>query len=106
LRPSRPTEQPGPPHTGARRRVLCVGAATVDRSFRSLDPIRPGTSNPVVSTKGFGGVARNVAENLARLGALAAALTVECPVSVRPDLSDELLASAMNRLAPAAGTIR
>ena len=66
MRPSRPTDHPGPRHTGAPCRVLCVGAATVDRSFRSLDPIRPGTSNPGASTKGFGGVARNVAENLAR----------------------------------------
>jgi pseudouridine kinase len=49
-------------------RVLCIGGAAVDRKYRSLDTIRPGTSNPVQSERSFGGVARNVAENIARLG--------------------------------------
>ena len=49
-------------------RVLCIGGAAVDRKYRALDAIRPGTSNPVHSERSFGGVARNVAENIARLG--------------------------------------
>ena len=49
-------------------RVLCIGGAAVDRKYRALDAIRPGTSNPVISERSFGGVARNVAENIARLG--------------------------------------
>ena len=49
-------------------RFVCIGGAVIDRKLRSAEPIRPGTSNPVVATLGFGGVARNVAENLARLG--------------------------------------
>lgn len=49
-------------------RVLCIGGAAVDRKYRALEVIRPGTSNPVHSQRSFGGVARNVAENLARLG--------------------------------------
>ncbi len=40
----------------------------IDRKLRAAGPIRSGTSNPVVASLGFGGVARNVAENLARLG--------------------------------------
>lgn len=49
-------------------RVLCIGGAAVDRKYRALDAIRLGTSNPVTSGRSFGGVARNVAENIARLG--------------------------------------
>ncbi|MBJ6127879.1 PfkB family carbohydrate kinase [Microvirga splendida] len=49
-------------------RVFCIGGAAVDRKYRALDAIRPGTSNPVLSERSFGGVARNVAENMARLG--------------------------------------
>ncbi|WP_201864822.1 carbohydrate kinase family protein [Microvirga soli] len=48
--------------------ITCIGGAAVDRKYRALDAIRPGTSNPVHSELSFGGVARNVAENIARLG--------------------------------------
>ncbi len=48
-------------------RIVCVGAAAVDRKYRALAPLRPDTSNPVASSRAAGGVARNVAENLARL---------------------------------------
>jgi pseudouridine kinase len=50
-------------------RVVCIGGATVDRIYRSRERLRPGTSNPAHGTRSFGGVARNVAESLARLGA-------------------------------------
>jgi pseudouridine kinase len=49
-------------------RVLCIGGAAVDRKYQAFEPIRQGTSNPVTSGLSFGGVARNVAENVARLG--------------------------------------
>ncbi len=49
-------------------RVLCIGGAAVDRKYRAFEPLRQGTSNPVTSGRSFGGVARNVAENIARLG--------------------------------------
>ncbi|WP_262031256.1 carbohydrate kinase family protein [Microvirga sp. Mcv34] len=49
-------------------RIICIGGAAVDRKYRGMATIRPGTSNPVVSERSFGGVARNVAENMARLG--------------------------------------
>lgn len=45
-----------------------MGGATLDRKYRGLGPLVNGTSNPAVGERSFGGVARNVAENLARLG--------------------------------------
>ena len=56
--------------------VMCIGGATVDRKYRARDPVRMETSNPVTSTRSFGGVARNVAENVARLGAKASLVSV------------------------------
>jgi pseudouridine kinase len=57
------------------RSVLCIGAANLDRKLRTVDPLRLGTSNPATATETFGGVARNIAENLARLGTPCALLT-------------------------------
>jgi pseudouridine kinase len=47
----------------------------MDRIYRAQDALRPGTSNPVTSGRTFGGVARNVAEGLARLGAKVALIS-------------------------------
>lgn len=58
------------------RKVVCIGGAAIDRKYRALATIRPGTSNPVVSERSFGGVARNVAENIARLGAQAFLISI------------------------------
>lgn len=58
------------------RRIVCIGGATVDRKYRSLAPVLPGTSNPVTSERSFGGVARNVAENIARLGVRTSLLSI------------------------------
>jgi len=49
--------------------IACIGAAHIDRKARALLPVALGTSNPVAVTTSHGGVARNVAEGLARLGA-------------------------------------
>ncbi|MHB2165711.1 carbohydrate kinase [Alsobacter sp. R-9] len=49
------------------RRVVCLGGAVLDRKYRTRKPIEPHTSNPASGFRTFGGVARNVAENLARL---------------------------------------
>jgi pseudouridine kinase len=57
------------------RPVVCVGAANLDRKLRSLDGIVLHTSNPASQAESFGGVARNIAENLARLGTPVALLT-------------------------------
>ena len=48
--------------------IACVGGAHFDRKARLAGPCRPGTSNPVTVSVTPGGVARNVAEALARLG--------------------------------------
>lgn len=54
-----------PEHQG---HVTVVGGANVDVKARTLAPAVPGTSNPGMATQAPGGVARNIAENLARLG--------------------------------------
>jgi pseudouridine kinase len=48
--------------------ILVIGAASVDVKGRSHKALQPGTSVPGDITLSFGGVGRNVAENLARLG--------------------------------------
>ncbi len=48
---------------------MCAGGSVVDRKLILYALPVPGTSNPARSITSFGGVARNVAENLARLGA-------------------------------------
>ena len=48
--------------------ALVIGAAGVDIVGRLHDKLRLGSSNPSQIRSAFGGVARNVAENLARLG--------------------------------------
>lgn len=50
------------------KQVICIGGANVDRKFHSLDSFQLHTSNPVQSSYSVGGVARNIAENLGRLG--------------------------------------
>ncbi|MFN2449689.1 MAG: carbohydrate kinase family protein [Candidatus Baltobacteraceae bacterium] len=47
--------------------VVCLGGACVDRKYCAAADVQFRTSNPVRASRGFGGVARNVAENLARL---------------------------------------
>jgi pseudouridine kinase len=48
--------------------VVVIGGANVDIKARSRGRIRPATSNPGWASMTPGGVGRNVAENLARLG--------------------------------------
>jgi pseudouridine kinase len=48
--------------------VLCIGGINLDRKLRALQALRAGSSNPCAAHESPGGVARNVAENLARLG--------------------------------------
>src|SRR5699024_6147579 len=55
--------------------VICIGGANVDRKFYMKDALEWGTSNPIHSSQNAGGVARNVAENLGRLGLTATLLT-------------------------------
>ncbi len=72
--------------------ILVVGGANLDRIAKGFGPVAMGTSNPVSVTESFGGVARNVAENLARLG-----LPVRLMTAVGDDLAGaELLKQAKN----------
>jgi len=48
--------------------VVVIGGANIDIKVRSTAPIRRRTSNPGRSDTTSGGVGRNIAENLARLG--------------------------------------
>ncbi len=64
------------PEAGGPGRVVVVGGANVDVKARTLAAAVPGTSNPGVTAQAPGGVARNVAENLARLGVPASLLSV------------------------------
>ncbi|MFA7076126.1 MAG: PfkB family carbohydrate kinase [Candidatus Izemoplasmatales bacterium] len=47
--------------------ITCVGGANSDYTFALEEEMIMGTSNPVKSSTSYGGVTRNVAENLARL---------------------------------------
>jgi len=57
-------------------RVLIIGASGLDVVSRVEGELRPATSNPARIRASFGGVARNVAENLARLGQPVSLLSV------------------------------
>ncbi|PRZ13556.1 pseudouridine kinase [Laceyella sediminis] len=48
--------------------LLCIGGAHLDRKAMSQTTVRLGSSNPAVTIETCGGVARNVAEAVARLG--------------------------------------
>ncbi len=49
--------------------ILVIGATLLDTKGKPLAGLAPGTSNPAEIRSSRGGTARNVAENLARLGA-------------------------------------
>ena len=48
--------------------VLCIGGMNVDKKVNCSKISCSKTSNPVVSSLSAGGVSRNIAENLGRLG--------------------------------------
>jgi pseudouridine kinase len=48
--------------------VICIGGANIDRKFHVKEKAQLGTSNPSYTSQNAGGVARNIAENLGRLG--------------------------------------
>jgi pseudouridine kinase len=49
------------------KQIICIGGATIDYKLKAIDALAPASSNPVISFQSFGGVAHNVAANLARL---------------------------------------
>lgn len=76
------------------RAVLCIGAANLDRKLRTLGELRMATSNPASAAETYGGVARNIAENLARLGT---------PCSLLTALGDDAAGQALRTHAEGAG---
>lgn len=82
--------------------IVCIGGSNLDRKLRTLAPLQLGTSNPVTQRETAGGVARNVAENLARLG-----LPVHLLTAVGEDASGrELLAQAERLGLDTSGSLR
>lgn len=72
--------------------VVVVGGANMDVKARSARAAVPGTSNPGAATMAAGGVGRNIAENLARLGTrtyLVAAIGTDA-------LGDQVLSATSN----------
>jgi pseudouridine kinase len=56
--------------------VTCIGGANIDRKLQLHAELIPETSNPAQSSQSSGGVARNISENLGRLGLQSCLLTV------------------------------
>ncbi len=73
--------------------VACFGAAHIDRLARAEHPVVLGTSNPVTISTALGGVARNVAESLARLG-----LSVALASRVGTDIDGDRVVNGMTEL--------
>lgn len=46
------------------KKIYCVGGTALDRKLKAISPLVFATSNPISTSTHFGGVARNVAENL------------------------------------------
>jgi pseudouridine kinase len=66
--------------------VLCIGGINLDRKLKASQALHESSSNPCVATESPGGVARNVAENLARLG---------LPVSLAGQLGQDAAAQTL-----------
>ena len=62
--------------TDSRPLVAVYGGANIDIQSRCRAPFRPGDSNPGTSSMSMGGVGRNIAENVARLGLRTELVTV------------------------------
>ena len=56
--------------------ILCIGGANIDRKIQARNRLDFGTSNPANSKISCGGVARNIAESLGRLGLKSALLAL------------------------------
>ena len=64
------------PNLDSGQPVLVLGAAGIDVVGRLEADLQPAASNPARIRRSYGGVARNIAENLARLGQPARLITV------------------------------
>jgi len=52
----------------SRQPIVCIGGTNLDRKLRAQESLRMGSSNPAQQVETAGGVGRNIAESLARLG--------------------------------------
>lgn len=76
--------------------IACIGGIDVDRKARVIDGLHPGTSNPVRVTSCPGGVAGNVARNLAHLGCSVALFSIVGTDPAGDDLLRELRSSGID----------
>lgn len=74
------------------KKIICVGAAAVDYKLTTIHSLELSTSNPVTSFTALGGVANNVARNLARL---TGNVYLQCTVG-RDDDGQRLLSHAQS----------
>lgn len=88
-----PTASGGDPVAG-QSMVLAIGAANMDISGATTAPLVPGDSTPGQIHCAAGGVARNVAENLARLG---------CAVRLLSPVGDDLFGRSLLETTRVAG---
>ena len=70
--------------------IACFGAANLDRTARCIGELVLRSSNPVVTRQAVGGVARNIAANLVRLGN-----TVRLTAAVGNDAGGDVLMRAL-----------
>ncbi|MGE4571620.1 MAG: PfkB family carbohydrate kinase [Candidatus Izemoplasmatales bacterium] len=73
--------------------ITCIGGANLDYTFRLEDKLILKTSNPVKSDISYGGVVRNIGENLARLNHKVSLMSV-----VGDDSAGEDLLAAMRNM--------
>ncbi len=76
-----------------RQPIVCIGGTNLDRKLRGVGTLRMGSSNPATQHETAGGVARNIAENLARLG-----LPVHLLTAVGRDAAGQALLAQMQAL--------
>jgi pseudouridine kinase len=75
------------------KQIICIGGATIDYKLKAISALEPASSNPVTSFQSFGGVAHNVAANLA---ALTNSVHLQCLIGDDIEGKD-LLADLKNR---------
>ena len=76
-----------------RQPIVCIGGTNVDRKLRAAGKLRMGSSNPAEQHESPGGVARNIAENLVRLG-----LPVHLLTAVGRDAAGQALLAQLQAL--------
>ncbi|MCE4557519.1 PfkB family carbohydrate kinase [Roseateles cellulosilyticus] len=80
--------------------IVCIGGLNIDRKLRLLADALPESSNPCEAHETPGGVARNIAENLARLG-----LPVALIAAVGDDAGGRLLMEQATRVGIDTGAV-